>query len=65
MAKVTITHHPKRKCISFTYDGCHQWNIFDVEEGSGTLELFGRLQYALEKNFDITLNVEKEEQNDQ
>ena len=59
MAKLTITHHTKRKCISFTYDNSHQWNIFDVEEGSGVLELFGRLQYAVENNFDLKVTTEE------
>lgn len=57
--KLTITHHPKRKCVSFTYDDNHQWTIFDVEEGSGTLEIFGRVQYALENKFNLELNVEE------
>lgn len=60
MAKLTITHHQKKKSISFTYDNCHQWNIFDVEEGTGVLELFGRLQYALENNFELTVNTEEQ-----
>ena len=58
-ASLTITHHPKRKTISFTYDDNHQWNIFDVEDGSGTLELFGRLQYALDNHFDLKVNTEE------
>lgn len=58
-AELTITHHPNRKCISFTYGDNHQWNIFDVQEGSGTLELFGRLQYALDNNFKLTVNTEE------
>ena len=59
MRKLTITHHPKRKCVSFTYDDNHQWNIFDVEEGSGVLELFGRLKYALDNKMELTVNTEE------
>jgi hypothetical protein len=57
--ELTVTYHPKRHCISFTYGNSHQWNIFDVEEGSGTLEIFGRVQYALEHNFNLKMNVEE------
>lgn len=56
MAELKITHHKKKKCISFVYDNAHRFNIFDVEENSGTLELFGRLQYALENNLKLTVS---------
>lgn len=56
---LTITHHTKKKCVSLTYGDNHQWTIFDVEEGSGTLELFGRIKYALEHNFKLELNEEE------
>lgn len=56
--KLTITYHPKRKTISFTYGNSHQWNIFDVEEGSGSLEIFGRVKYALDNNFDLEVTEE-------
>lgn len=60
MAKLTITHNAMRKCISFTYDYAHQFNIFDVEENSEVLELFYRLKYALDKNFEIKMTEEQE-----
>lgn len=60
MKKLVVTHHPKRKCISFTYDDNHQWNIFDVEEGSCVLDLFGRIQYAIDNGMELTVNTEDE-----
>lgn len=60
MAKLEVVYNKKRKCITFFYDNYHQWNIFDVEEGSGTLEIFGRISYALEKNFEIKMEEVEE-----
>jgi hypothetical protein len=60
MRKLVVTHHPKRKCISFTYDDNHQWNIFDVEEGSCVLDLFGGIQYAIDNGMKLTINTEEE-----
>lgn len=59
MAKLTITHHQSEKRISFSYDGRSQWNLFDVQDGSGTLEIFGRLQYALENNYELEVEVKE------
>lgn len=57
--KLEITHHEKRKCISFTYGDNHQFTIFDVEKDSVVLELFGRIEYALNKGFDMQINTEE------
>lgn len=57
--KLTITHHKKRKCISFTYGDNHQFTIFDVEKDSAALELFGSIEYALNKGFNLQINTEE------
>lgn len=58
MRQLDITYHHKRKCISLDYDDHHQWVIYDVDENSEALELFYKLQYAINHNFKIKVSEE-------
>ena len=59
MIRLDITFHHERKCISLTYSDFHQYAIYDIDEHPEILELFYRLQYAINHKYEIKVSEEE------